>query len=80
MATVTGFRAADGQGFPVLCDAHGNNTAFRCLGCGGPVLATIRENQRGSEPGRPTECPACGSRYWVEADEGKQLLVIHRVP
>lgn len=77
MATVTDYRAIDDQGFPVL--AHGNNLAFRCLDCGGPVLATIRENQRGSEANRPTECRACRSHYWVEADEGQHRLTVHRI-
>jgi uncharacterized protein with PIN domain len=80
MATVTDFRCVDDQGFPVLCDAHGNNAAFRCLSCGGPVLVTFRENQRGSDAAHPTECRACHARYWLEADALRELLVVHRVP
>lgn len=50
MAKVTGLQCIDEAGQAVACDAYGNNVAFRCLGCGGPVLAVIRENQRGSSP------------------------------
>jgi len=53
MATVTDFHCTDEGGLRVLCDAHGNNVAFRCQGCGGPVLAVIREHQRGSHPDNP---------------------------
>ena len=80
LVTVTGFSAADAPGFPVLCDAHGNNVAFRCLGCGGPVLAVVREHQRGASPANPAVCPACGCRFWLEGSESRRLLVVHRVP
>lgn len=79
MATITGFRCIDKAGLPVLCDAHGNNVAFRCLSCGGPVLATVRDSQRGSAPDRPSECGACHSNYWVRVRESSRKLIVRRV-
>jgi len=80
MATVTKFKAVDAEGFPVLCDAHGNNVAFRCLGCGSPVLATIREHHRGASAANPSQCPACSSRFWVGVDLPRQVVIVNRVP
>jgi hypothetical protein len=80
MAKVTGFGCIDEQGYPLACDAYGNNVAFRCPGCGGPVLAVIRENQRGSSPKKPSRCPGCGSRAWLELDGRGGRLVVHRMP
>jgi len=77
MAAITGFPAEDENGFPILADAHGNNVAFRCVGCGGPILAIARPHQRGSSDENPSVCPACSARYWVEPMSDK--LVIHRV-
>lgn len=78
MATVTDFHCTDESGLRVLCDAHGNNVAFRCQGCGGPVLAVIREHQRGSHPNNLAECRACHAQYWVELVAADDRLVIHR--
>lgn len=78
MPAITGFKAVDESGFPVLCHAHGNNVAFRCLGCGSPVLAVLFNNQPGINSDRPTTCPACEARYWVEVKESPGYLVVHR--
>jgi NAD-dependent SIR2 family protein deacetylase len=79
MSKVTGFKAVDELGFPVLCDAQGNNVAIRCTSCGGPVLAVIRENQRGNSSVHPAVCPACGAKYWVSLNEVLELLTVHRM-
>ena len=79
MAKVTGFRCVDALGGHVPCDAHGNNVAFQCPACGGPVLATLRENQRGSAADRPSECPGCHARYWAEADVANACLTVRRI-
>ena len=77
---VTGFLCFDAKGFPVLCDPWGNNLAFRCLGCGSPVLATVSDqNRRGASAGNPSTCPACRSQFWAEIDEPAQRITIHRV-
>jgi uncharacterized protein with PIN domain len=78
MPVVTGFHCVDEAGLRVLCDAHGNNVALRCLSCGGPVLATILPNQRGSDAQHLTECPACHSQFWVEDDQAAGRLTVHR--
>jgi len=78
MATVSGFSAVDSQGFPVVCQARGNNAAFRCAGCGGPILATFMPGHDGSASNKPCSC-GCGCRYWLEADEVGQRLTVHRV-
>lgn len=79
MTAITGFIAITEHGQSVAADPHGNNVAFRCESCGGPVLAEIRENQRGSAPEKPTECSSCHSRYWVEAVVPNKQLVVHRL-
>jgi len=79
MAKVTGLNCIDEAGYQVLCDPFGNNVAFRCPACGGPVLSIIIENQRGSEEGNPSVCPACKNRYWIELREEDQLLVLHAI-
>ncbi len=79
MATVTNFKGDDAQGHPVPCDAHGNNVAFGCLDCGGPVLAIIRTHQRGSSAAKPSPCPACSSRFWVDVDAPRQVVIVNRV-
>lgn len=79
MATVTGLRCIDRDRNPVLCDCFGNNVAFRCLSCGGPVLAIVRDNQRGSSKENPAQCVACESRFYLELDQMQNKLVIYRV-
>ena len=59
---VTGFGCFDEQEHPVACDACGNNAAFRCPRCGGPVPAVIREYRRCSGLEKPSKCPGSGSR------------------
>jgi hypothetical protein len=79
MATITGFSVVDEAGLPILADPFGNNVAFRCLGCGAPVLAIVLPSQRGSSPENPAICPACESRYWVEHQGEARRLVVRRV-
>jgi len=79
MAKITGFTAKDESGSPILCDAFGNNVAFRCLKCGGPVLAVMRANQRGSSSNNPSQCPSCLKYFWLSLAEAEQSLVVHRV-
>ena len=80
MATVTKFNGVDTHGLQVSCDAHGNNVAFGCLGCGGPVLATIREHQRGSSAAKPSQCPTCSSMFWVDVDVLRRVVIVNRLP
>ncbi len=80
MARVTNFSCFDEDNIPVLADAWGNNVAFRCTSCGSPVLADLHDaNQRGASAGNPSVCRACGSLYWLEADQQAQRLVLYRV-
>jgi len=55
------------MGNQVLCDAYGNNVAFKCRGCGHPMLAIIipEQNKRGSTPDNPAKCRHCGWRCWI---------------
>jgi uncharacterized protein with PIN domain len=76
---IANFEVRGADGYPILADPYGNNVAFRCIGCGGPVLAIIREHQRGSSPENPSECRACRAKYWVEALIEVSQLVVHRV-
>ena len=79
MPVVTGYTVVDDEGLRVAAHPHGNNVAFRCGGCGGPVLAVIRAHQLGSAPEAPTHCPDCGSSYWVQRVEEQEQLVVHRL-
>jgi uncharacterized protein with PIN domain len=79
LVAVTNFLAFDINGYPVLADAHGNNVAFRCLGCGAPVLAVMLEHQRGSSSEKPSACRACRSKFWVEVLPDLARLVVHRL-
>ena len=79
MAAVTDFTCVDAENNPVACDAHGNNVAFACLDCDAPVLAVVRDNQRGSASNRPTFCKACGTAHWVEPDASHRLIHVRRV-
>jgi len=78
LSKITDFKCIDEAGFPVLCDPFGNNVAIRCPSCGGPVLAILREHQRGSSDKNPSNCRACDSRIWIEMKEGQELLILHR--
>ncbi len=78
MATVTGFQAVDVDGNPILCQARGNNAAFQCFECRGPILATFLPGHEGSSKNKPCTC-LCGCRYWLVADEANQWLVVHAV-
>ena len=77
MTAITGLNAwSECQRVPA--DAHGNNVAFSCLNCGGPVLATLMPHQRGSSADKPTECRVCSAAFWVEPQLPKNRLLIHR--
>ena len=78
MTTVTGLNVWS-QSQKVPADAHGNNVAFACLTCGGPVLATLMPHQRGSSINKPTQCRVCSSSFWVEPQLERHRLVVHRV-
>lgn len=77
MTTVTGMHAWS-ESQRVLADAHGNNVAFACLNCGGPVLATLMLHQRGSCEANPTECGVCSAKFWVEPQVARNRLLVHR--
>lgn len=61
MAKVTGLNCIDEAGYRVLCDPFGNNVAFRCPACGGPVLSIILENQRDQRKGTRQFAPLAKS-------------------
>ena len=79
MTKISDYRAQDESGYPVICVAYGNNVAFRCLGCGGPVLAIVREKQRGSSDSNPAICRACGHQFKINVKEEQQMLIVHRL-
>ena len=79
MAKVTTFGCIDERGERVLCDAFGNNVAFKCPDCGHPVLAIVRKDQRGSSKDKFAECPHCRFRGWVDADFDLHVPTIRRV-
>jgi hypothetical protein len=78
LTTVTGLNAwSESQRVPA--DAHGNNVAFACLTCGGPVLATLMPHQRGSSAEKPSQCRVCSSSFWVEPQLERNRLLVHHV-
>jgi DNA-directed RNA polymerase subunit RPC12/RpoP len=80
MTAITDFNVTTANGEQVQADAHGNNVAFKCLDCGGPVLAVMMKHQRGESESSPTACKSCGAKYWIEVDAPQSRLVVHRVP
>lgn len=64
----------------IQADAYGNNVAFACLRCRGPVLATLTAHQRGSSSAKPTHCRSCGCKFWVDVLPDQKFLQIHRLP
>ena len=76
MTRVTDFSCVGETGEMVLCDAFGNNVAFKCPKCGHPMLAIIlpEQNRRGSNPDNPAVCRRCDFHVWVVAEPAKQLL------
>jgi hypothetical protein len=78
MARVTDFHLLNENGDRDLCDAHGNNVAFKCKGCGHPMLAVIlpKQNRHGSTPENPAICRYCGYQAWLVAEPAKKLLRI----
>ncbi len=63
----------------VRCDAFGNNVAFACLKCGHPMLAVIRDNQRGSDAMNPAVCRSCDFRCWLEPEQKEMILHLYVV-
>ncbi len=61
----------------IRADAFGNNVAFACRHCRHPVLATARENQRGSDEEHPSKCKGCGKRYFLDIRPQTRKLYIH---
>ncbi len=74
MAMVTDFRCVDENGQDVPCDAFGNNVALSCPKCGHPVLAIMREHQRGSAPSNLAACRKKDWKGWLIVDSEKGLL------
>jgi predicted RNA-binding Zn-ribbon protein involved in translation (DUF1610 family) len=76
MTRVTDFKLLDEAERPALCDAYGNNVAFKCMKCGHPMLAIIlpKQNRHGSTPENPAVCRHCGFTAWLVAEPAKMLL------
>lgn len=79
MTNITGFSAVSSSGVKVQVDAFGNNAAFACLQCHAPLLAVLREHQRGSSGKKPIVCMTCGGAWRVEANEQERILVVHEL-
>jgi len=79
MTKVTDFRYIKYEQMTVRCDAFGNNVAFVCPKCGHPMLAIIREDQRGSDANNPAICRSCDFRCWLEANDVEKALKLHSV-
>lgn len=79
MSAITDYKATDSSGNIVSSNAYGNNVAFACLVCGGPVLATLREHMRGSSVAKPTQCGVCEANFWVEVVDSSARLIVHSV-
>jgi DNA-directed RNA polymerase subunit RPC12/RpoP len=76
MTRVTDFQLLDEAGERALCDAYGNNVAFKCMKCGHPMLAIIlpKQNRRGSTPENPAVCRHCGFKAWVVAEPSRKMM------
>ena len=76
---ITNFLIMDTNGVEIEADAHGNNLAFSCPGCGYPVLAVALKNQRGSDEDHPTKCNGCETAYFLDVRLDSQKLYVHVV-
>lgn len=79
MSGIDAYRVVDESGGEVLADPFGNNVAFHCPVCHGPVLAVVRQHQRGGKPDNPSHCRTCRAKYWVEQDELGKRLILHQL-
>jgi len=77
---ITGFLIMDSSGNEVPADAHGNNVAFCCRGCGHPMLAVAMDNQRGSDEDHPATCKQCGSSYFLDVRSSAGKAYVHMLP
>lgn len=76
---ITDFLVMNGDGVEIAADAHGNNLAFSCLGCGHPVLGIALDNHKGSDERHPTTSKGCGEKYFLDVRLRTEKLSIHRV-
>lgn len=76
---ITGFLVIDGDGMEMRADAYGNNVAFSCRACLHPVLATVLDNQRGSDEEHPSACKGCGRLYFLDLRPQSQKLYVHEI-
>lgn len=79
MAKITDFRCVDEKEKEIPCDAFGNNVALSCPRCGHPMLAILRENQRGAHQQNPTICRGCHLQAWLSPDTTKRQLRFHQL-
>lgn len=79
MATITNFRCVDENEKEIPCDAFGNNVALSCPACGHPILAIMRDNQRGADSNNPAICRNCHGEVWLSVDAPSGRLRVHRI-
>jgi hypothetical protein len=80
MAKITDFGCVDEHEKNIRCDAFGNNVAFSCPKCCHPILAIIRENQRGAKITNPAVCRYCHLKAWLSVDAAKGQLRLQQLP
>lgn len=76
---ITDFLVMDADGNEISADPHGNNLAFSCPACRGPVLAVVLQNQRGWDEDHPAVCRSCKCAYFLDIREQAKKLYIHPV-
>ena len=76
---VTDFLVMDADGAEMPADAHGNNVAFCCPHCRGPILVVALANMRGSDENHPAACRGCGTKYFLDVREKAMKIYIHSV-
>lgn len=74
---ITDFLVMDTNGDEIAADPHGSNLAFSCPLCGYPVLATVLENQRGSDEHHPAYCRGCETGYFLDIRPRAEKLYVH---
>lgn len=62
------------DGEQIVLDQWGNNAAFICGNCGGPIL--VHPERVGESPPESAECEGCGRNYTVKWGKENQRLVI----
>ena len=81
-ASLSGFQCWDEKEENAIpCDPNGKNVAAICPKCNLPMLFTIGTVARkGVDKDKPTTCPHCQTKCWLEVDGKAEKMILHLMP